>query len=469
MLMAEIKKPNVVFLLADNLGYGDVGCYGSGGEMRGMPTPSIDKLASEGLRLNQFLVEAACTPSRASLLTGRYSIRTGLSLVVIPGGANQLQPHEYTLGNLFKDQGYKTIYFGKWHLGETTESEPQYFGFDEWRYGFYGSSDGTLNGDNINLYKAPIALQNEGIMYVREAKSSNNPSKKLFPYDLKYRRKIDNEMTDNAVEYINEQAKSETPFFLFMGLTRPHFPNLPSNEFKGKSRIGGYGDCVMELDNNVGRIRHAVEQAGIRDNTIFIFVSDNGPTTTATLPNEMHMASAGPWRGELGDATEGSIRTVGIINWPDKIKPSVAEGMFSIMDFLPTFANIIGGKLPDDRPIDGIDQTDFLFGHQDKSKREHLITFIGPRLVAVRWRQWRIYTMNTHMSDNNPSLGGYLGYRNETNFYPMIFNIEADLREMRPLTVENTWVIRPFSRIIAEYMSSLKKHPNPPAANVTMF
>ena len=318
--MANIKKPNVVFLLADNLGYGDVGCYGSAGEMRGMPTPNIDRLASEGLRLNQFLVEAACTPSRAACLTGRYSIRSGLSLVVVPGGANQLQSDEYSLGNLFKDQGYKTIYYGKWHLGETTESEPQYFGFDEWRFGFYGSSDGTLNGDNMSRYQAPVALQEEGVMYVREAKSPNTPSKELFPYDLTYRRKIDNEMTSSAMEYIQEQTKADAPFFLFMGLTRPHFPNLPSDEFEGKSRIGGYGDCVMELDHNVGRIMQAIEQAGIEENTIFIFVSDNGPTTTATLPSEMYLASAGPWRGELGDATEGSIRTVGMIKWPGKIK-----------------------------------------------------------------------------------------------------------------------------------------------------
>jgi len=467
--MTSPRNPNVVFLLADNLGYGDVGCYGSAGEMRGMPTPNIDQLASEGLRLNQFLVEAACTPSRAACLTGRYSIRTGLSLVVIPGGTNQLQENEFTLGNLFKSQGYNTIYYGKWHLGESTESEPQYFGFDQWRFGFYGSSDGTLNGDNMSRYQAPQALQEEGVMYVREARSSRTPSTLLFPYDLEYRTRIDNDMTTDAVEYIGSQAQTGQPFFLFMGLTRPHYPNLPSEEFKGKSRIGGYGDCVMELDHNVGRITQAIQDAGIEDNTIFVFVSDNGPTTTATLPSEMHLASAGPWRGELGDAWEGSIRTVGMIKWPGKIDPGVAEGMFSIMDFLPTFAHIIGTERPDDLPIDGIDQSQYLLGDQDGSNREHLITFIGSRIAAVRWRQWRIYTLNTHLTDSNPAIGGYLGHMNETNGYPMIFNIEADLREMRAVTMENTWVVRPYTRIIGEYMSSLRDHPNPPAANVTIF
>jgi arylsulfatase len=225
----------------------------------------------------------------------------------------------------------------------------------------------------------------------------------------------------------------------------------------------------MELDHNIGRMMEAVQDAGIEDNTIFVFVSDNGPTTTATLPNEMYLASAGPWRGELGDANEGSIRTVGMIKWPGHIKPGKAEGMVSIMDFLPTFANIIGAELPDDRPIDGIDQTDYLLGNQDHSNREHLITFIGSRLAAVRWRQWRIHLMNFHMTDNNPSQGGYLGYRNEIAGYPIIYNIEADPREMRNVAIENTWVVRPMTRIVGEYLASLKDHPNPPAANVTVF
>jgi arylsulfatase len=462
------SRPNVVFMLADNLGYGDVGCYGAG-EMRGMPTPNMDALAAEGVRLNQFMVEAACTPSRAACMTGRYSIRCGLSLVIAPGGTNELQAHEYTLGNLFKDAGYDTAYYGKWHLGESTESEPQFFGFDQWRFGFYGSSDGTLYGDNMSRYQAPQALVDSGTIYVREALEPNTPSEEKFVYDLEYRRKIDNEMTDAAVEYIAEGAATGNPFFLFLGMTRPHFPNLPSDEFAGKSRIGGYGDCVMELDHNVGRVVGAVREAGIEDNTVIVFVSDNGPTTTATVPEEMYMASAGPWRGELGDPWEGSIRTVGIIKWPGVAHPRVAHGMFSIMDFLPTFAAAIGIDLPDDRPIDGVDQLDYLDGTQPSSNRDRLITFIADRLAAVRWSQWRIYPTNFSMSDNNPRLGGYLGYMNETAGYPMIFNIEADPREMRAMTIENTWVVRPYGMIVGEYLASLQDHPNPPPANLTRF
>jgi len=463
------NKPNVVFMLADNLGYGDVGCFGAAGEMRGMPTPNLDKLASEGLRLNQFMVEAACTPSRAACLTGRYSIRSGLSLVIAPGGTNELRSDEFTLGDLFKTQGYDTIYYGKWHLAESTEAEPQYHGFDEWRFGFYGSSDGTLYGDNMSRYHAPAHLQKAAAIHIREAKSPNTPSETKFLYDLDYRRKIDNEMTSDAVDYIKARAKTDQPFFLFMGFTRPHFPNLPSEEFRGKSRIGGYGDCVMELDHNVGRITEAIREADVEDETIVVFVSDNGPTTTATVPNEMYLASAGPWRGELGDPWEGSIRTIGMIKWPGKVKPGIADGMVSIMDFLPTFANILDADIPEDRPVDGTDQSDYLMGDQKHSNREHLITFIGPRIVGVRWQQWRIYPINVYQTNNNPGLGGYLGYMNELNGYPMIFNIEADPREMRAVTMENTWVVHPYGQIVAEYMASLLDHPNPPAANLTRF
>ncbi len=463
------QKPNVVLILADNLGFGDVGCYGSGGEMRGMPTPNIDRLASEGVRLNQFLVETGCTPSRAALQTGRYSIRSGLSRIVVPGGKNQLQPFEYTLGNLFKYQGYSTIYYGKWHLGERSESEPQYFGYDQWCFGFYGSSEGTQNASHMTIYGVPEELRKAGVMYVREATSPKTPSKELFPFDLTYRPKIDNEITDDAVNYVREHAKSDKPFFIFMSMTRPHFPNIPSEEFKGKSRIGDYGDCVMELDHNVGRMMQAIKDAGIEENTIFVFVSDNGPTITTTLINELHVASAGPWRSELGTAFEGSIRTIGMIRWPKRFKPQVAEGMFSIMDFLPTFARILDAKLPTDRPIDGVDQFDYLLGKQDYSNRDHLITFLGSRLVAVRWRQWRIYPVNFYPTDNNPRVDGAMGYMNETAGAPMLFNIEADPRERRDVILENTWVMRPYARIIAEYMVTLKEHPNPPAVDVTKF
>ena len=157
----------------------------------------------------------------------------------------------------------------------------------------------------------------------------------------------------------NTLADSDTPFFLFVAWTRPHYPNFTSPEFEGASRIGVYGDSLMELDHNTGRVLDAIDEAGLTDETIVVFMSDNGPIRTNTWPDS---GSAGPFRGELGDPLEGSIRTIGMIRWPGKIKPGESNEMFSTMDFMPTFARIAGAKMPQDRPIDGVDQLDFLLG-----------------------------------------------------------------------------------------------------------
>jgi arylsulfatase A-like enzyme len=461
-------RPNVVFLLADNLGYGDVGCYGAG-ELRGMPTPNIDALAAESVQLNQFLVESACTPSRSACMTGRLSIRSGLSVCVAPGGRGGLSENEYTLGNLFKDSGYSTRYYGKWHLGERTETEPQFFGFDQWKFGFYGSSDGSMSGDNLSRYHAPAAFQEAATVVLREASEPRTPSTTSVPYDTEIRKNIDNLMVDDLLEYIAAQSSSTTPFFAFVGLTRPHFPNIPSDRFEGASRIGGYGDCVMELDWNVGRVVSAIRNAGIEDNTILVFVSDNGPTVTATVLDEMHVASAGPWRGELGEPWEGSIRTVGMVRWPDVIPTSEVSGMVSIMDFLPTFASILGTELPSDRPIDGVDQLDYLTGRHAQSNRDSLLTFIGDRLAAVRWNQWRMYTAEYTYSSTNPAVGGWMGLVSHPHTHPLVFNIEADPHEQRNRFNENTWLMRPYAEVIGDYLATLGDHPNPPAPNFIDF
>ena len=175
-----------------------------------------------------------------------------------------------------------------------------------------------------------------------------------------------------------------------------HFPNLPSKEFAGKSQISQYGDKLMEGDHHVGQVLDAIKALGIDNNTIFVFASDNGPQgeTAREMGNEgsPDMGNSGPFRGELGEATEGSIRTFAFVRWPGHVKPqTVSNAMFSIMDFMPTFAAILGSKLPTDRPVDGIDQTEVLLGTTRIGNRNHLLTFIGPEMVAVRWKQWRVY------------------------------------------------------------------------------
>ncbi|MBK1879301.1 arylsulfatase [Pelagicoccus mobilis] len=462
------EKPNVVIMLADNLGYGDLSCYNGG--IRGkFQTPNIDQLASEGMRFTQFLVEPGCTPSRAGLLTGQYSIRSGMSLVIAPGDGGGLQPDDITIGTALKSVGYNTTYIGKWHLGPNAHSQPQNQGFDQWLYGFKGSTDSTQYNDSMLTTGAPEAFRKAAEVKLLEAKKPGGAAKAIGVYDINYRTQIEADIAEAAEDYIKKQAKKKDPFFLMIGWTRPHFPNDPHPDFEGSSGIGKYGDSVVELDARTGQVLKAIDDAGVRDNTIVIWISDNGATVTATVGDEIGHGSNGPFRGELGDAFEGSIRTAGMIRWPAKIQPSVSNEMISIHDFLPTLANVSGAELPNDRPYDGVDQTDWLTGEKAESNRDHLITFIGDRIAAVRWNQWRLYPMVVNAStDTNPVIAGYLGKAEETNGFPRIYNIEADPREMQDTLVSgNAWVLAMYSKLIAQYKATLKEYPNPPAPNMT--
>jgi len=456
----QSAPPNVVFMLADNMGYGDLGAYG-GGDTRGFQTPRIDALAAEGLRFTQFLVEPGCTPTRAALLTGRYSIRAGLSLVIVPGTPNTLAEEEVTLGELFKSKGYSTAYFGKWHVGTEKQSLPHNQGFDQW-YGIPNTTDETFYVPTARTAKAPLP---SGFTQppILQAVSGGDPEF-VKEYSYETRRTIDFEIADRSVAYIEKQAAEGKAFFLFTAWTRPHEPNKPSKMFDGQSRIGDYGDGMMELDYNTGRVLDAIDKAGIRDNTIVVWVSDNGPTRTTSWPDS---GFAGPYRGELGSPLEGSIRTAGMVRWPGKIEPRVSNEMVSVMDFFPTLAGIIGASVPSDRPIDGVDQSDFVLGQQANSNREHLLTFAGDRLQAVRWRQFRIYFVDQGSSGTSAEFQYGLGGSYKMLDYPQIFNIELDPREEHNVSSQHGWVMSHAMRFIGQYKASLEAHPNPPAPNLS--
>ena len=303
------QKPNVVFILADNVGYGDLGSYG-GGALRGAPTPRLDEMAREGLRLTQFLVEPACTPSRAALMTGRYPIRHGLSLISSPGGPNQLSGDAYTMGELFKDAGYATAMFGKWHLGSNPQSLPSAHGFDE----FYGIPPDTSWNDAITVslmtmshsFNAPeSALLEKGPWIMQQ--TAGGPMQRVKPFTPEARAEIDNDLTDRSIAFMRQQAAAGKPFFLYFPFSMGHAPNLPSKQFAGKSRIGNYGDKMMEGDYHVGQVLDTLKELGIDDNTIVVFASDNGPSgwILRELGNlgTPDMGNAGPFRGELGEVT----------------------------------------------------------------------------------------------------------------------------------------------------------------------
>lgn len=474
---AAETKPNVVFILADNVGYGDLGPYG-GGELRGAPTPRIDQLAKEGLRLTQFLVEPACTPSRAALITGQYSIRSGLSLVIVPGSVNTLPASAVTLGEMFKSVGYSTAIFGKWHLGAEPQSLPTAHGFDE----FYGippdiSWDAATYVDSIELtHSIPAphdALLAKGPQIVEATAGGPLEAVKLFTPDV--RANIDFELVDKSIDFMKRQAAAGRPFFLYLPFSMGHYPNLPAKQFAGKSRIGNYGDKLMEGDYHVGQILDAVKDLGIDDNTIIVFASDNGPS--GEIAHELgnqgspDRGTSGPFRGELGEVTEGSIRTFCFIRWPGHVPADATSyAVFSIMDFFPTFASIIGAKMPTDRPIDGIDESDVLLGKSAVGHRDSLLSFIGGDLVAVRWKQWRMYFTDIHPTGSGMQLRpGILSASSPMAGYPQIYNIEMDPHEDDDVAAFEGWVAGPLLGVVQQYLHTLKDHPNPPAPNVTQF
>ncbi|MEE8513873.1 MAG: sulfatase-like hydrolase/transferase, partial [Gammaproteobacteria bacterium] len=369
------ERPNVIVVMTDNQGYGDLGAYGG---LRA-PTPRIDQLASEGVQFLDFQVEPNCTPSRAAFMTGRMPIRSGTSGLVFPGEPGGLHPMEVTIAEVMKTAGYETAYYGKWHLGEIAEREPQMQGFDEF-YGILNTSipiDPNFPGMDLEVIESQKVLRG----------TAGKPAEVVREMDLEYRPFIDRELSEMSANYIAEKAAAKKPFFLLTSYINPHHPVVAHPDFVGKSGGSAYPDVLMEIDHNTGVILDAVDKAGIRDNTIILFFSDNGPTRYSLTPEEN--GDSGPWSGELGSAWEGGLRTIGIMRWPGRIREDwkTAE-MVHLMDFFPTLGSIVGGDLPTDRPIDGADQTEFLLGKQEKSARDSRAVIFNGKLTVMRWRQF---------------------------------------------------------------------------------
>src|SRR6516164_8917387 len=349
---AQEKKPNIVFILIDNLGYGELGVYG-GGILRGAPTPRIDKLASEGTRLLNFNVEAQCTPSRSAIMTGRYSIRSGTDSIPLGGGPDGLTQWEVTIAELLSGQGYATGHFGKWHLGSENGRLPKDQGFDEW-YGIPRSTDEAFWPSQPG-YKESV-IPPEHIMEGRKGEKSRD----IAVYDLEHRRTIDAEVMRRTIDFMKRNVKLGKPFYAYVPFTQVHFPTLPSREFIGKTGYGDFPDCLAEMDAYTGQILDAIDELAIRNNTIVVFTSDNGPD--ASYP---YQGSSGPWRGYYFTHMEGSLRVPFIIRWPGKVPTGrVSNEIVHEVDTYTTFAKIAGAQVPQDRAIDGVDQTDFLLGKE---------------------------------------------------------------------------------------------------------
>ena len=442
---AQGSKPNIVLIFMDNFGWGELGVYG-GGILRGAPTPRLDKLASEGMRLLNFNVEAQCTPSRAALLTGRYAVRTGNGTIPLESPRYGLTQWEVTMAEMLSDAGYATGMFGKWHLGQTKGRFPTDQGFDEW-YGIPNSSDEAFWPDNTRFRPGshPYATPE----HIMESRKGGEP-KELRVYNLKERALIDKDLTDKSVDFMQRQVKAGKPFFLFLPYTQTHMPVLPHPDFKGKTKNGDFADVLAQLDAYVGQLLDEVDKLGIRENTIFIFTADNG--AEFTVP---YHGFTGPWRGSYFTGLEGSLRVPFIIRWPGKVPAgAVNNEIVHELDLFPTFARIAGAKVPQDRVIDGVDQADFFFGKKEKSDRESVIIYMGNEIYGIKWRNWKMMTKEVERGYAVP-LKQYTGA-------PLFFDLLTDPKEEHPLDprwIENSWVRWPAGQVLVDHAASLKKEP----------
>ncbi|MEN8251553.1 MAG: arylsulfatase [Bacteroidota bacterium] len=429
-------KPNIVVMMVDNLGWGELGCYG-GGELRGAPTPRLDRLAEEGMRLQNFNVEPQCTPTRSAFMTGRRPIRSGTTKVVW-GMLYGLTNWEVTLAELFSDAGYKTGMYGKWHIGDVPGRFPTDQGFDEW----YGVANTTDESEYSSQFQYdPKAGTHPTIV---EAKKNEIP-KKIKAYDVEARRAIDEELAERAIKFMESSVEEEKPFFAFIPFTQPHIPTLPNLEFDGKTKNGHYADVLAEIDYRAGQVLDAIDRLGIRNETLVIWMSDNGPEYFYPWHG-----TAGPWRGNYFTAWEGSLRAPFLIRWPDKVPSgSVSNEIIHVIDILPTLAEVAGYEVPDDRIIDGVNQLDFFLGKQKKSNREGFIIYNNDDIYGYKWRNWKMHLVELENMDSEPR---------ELNV-PRIYNLITDPKEEYNMASEATWLAPVLFKKIVNFQKTLVKEP----------
>ena len=440
------KQPNIVLVLMDNFGYGEIGVYG-GGVLRGAPTPNIDSIAAEGFQLTNYNVEAECTPSRAALMTGRYGIRTRQRQNGPPRGVwYGITQWEITLAEMLSNEGYATGIFGKWHLGDTKGRYPTDQGFDEWN-GIPRSSDRAFWPDSNSF--TPGSHPDANFAHVMSSFRGQEP-KELEVYDRAKRATIDKDITDHAIDFIKRKASSGQPFFAYLPYTQTHEPVDPHPDFNGTTGNGSFADVLAQTDAYVGELLDTIDKLGLKENTIFIFTSDNG---REGVPRSFGFT--GPWRGSMFSPYEGSLRVPFLIRWPGKIpNQQVSNEIFHQIDLFPTLASFIGVDIPKDRTIDGVDQSDFLMGKTNKSARESLVIYIGNELFGAKWRNWKI--LIKEMDED--------GYGIKNMAYASVYNLIVDPKEEVPELnyLNDTWVDFPLYQVLEDHEASIEQDPGAP-------
>ena len=398
-------RPNLILINIDDLGYSDIGPFG-GTDAR---TPNLDRMAVEGRKLTSHYAAPVCSPSRAALMTGSYAKRAlPIPGVLFPAGAVGLNPEERTIAELLKEAGYATACVGKWHLGDQPEFLPTRQGFDQYFGLPYSNDMGPPEDGSKSNPGQPMPRRKAGAKTEQDEtgiKGMDQPPLPLLDGDRVIERvraaeqsTITRRYTEKAVDFVREHRQG--PFFLYLPHSAVHFPLYPGEDFRGKSRDGLHGDWVEEVDASVGRVLDEVRALGIQDRTLVLFTSDNG----GPLNQGAHNA---PLRGSKGSTLEGGIRTCTIAWWPGQVPAGTAsDAITSMMDVLPTFVNLAGGRIPDDRRIDGVDIWPVLAGTAgDSPPRDGFFYFKGLALEAVRSGPWKLHLEKGELYDLGRDIG----------------------------------------------------------------
>lgn len=378
------QKPNIIFILTDDMGFGDLSCYGN----QKIHTPCLDQLAANGFKSTGFMVVSpSCTPSRTSFFTGKYPTRTGLTYAIPPGSKLSLPPGGNTLANFLQKAGYTTAMIGKWHMGDQgIQSLPNAHGFDSY-FGLLYSHD----------YKSPYVTTDTVLKIYRNS----------IPYILQPKDSSLTEMyTQEAIQFIHQQTTKQ-PFYLYLAHSMPHLPLAISIKNKNKSKGGLYGDVIEEIDASTQRIVDALKQKNILKNTLIIFTSDNGPwidfparmaADGFTQPN--HVGSTGIFRGKKAQTYEGGHRVPFIVYWKNKIQPACNSNIISSLDLWPTIAAIIHQPMPANDVYDGQSVKRTIFNNDTQAVHQPVYYLNDGRVEAVRMGNWKLRRI---IKDNVPT------------------------------------------------------------------